>query len=71
MTSKIEILRQALRDVLAQHQVDGTLPTSARFLFYELVVAGVVPKHATGARRADQNVIDALRSLLGVGGEQS
>ena len=63
MTSKIEILWQALRNVLAQHQADGTLRTSARFLFYELVAADVVPKHATGARRADQNVIDALKSL--------
>ena len=63
MTSKIETLPQALRAVLARHQVDGTLPTSARFLFYELVAAGVVSKHATGARRADQGVIDALKSL--------
>ena len=61
--SKIETLRQALRDILAQHQADGTLPTSARFLFYELVAANVVSKHATGARRADQGVIDALKSL--------
>jgi hypothetical protein len=61
--SKIETLRQALRDVLAQYQADRTLPTSARFLYYELVAAGVVSKHATGARRADQGVIDALKSL--------
>jgi hypothetical protein len=44
--SKAEVLRQALRDVLAQHEIDGTLPTSARFLFYELVAQGVVSKHA-------------------------
>jgi hypothetical protein len=61
--SKIEVLRQALRDILAQHQADGTLPTSARFLYYELVAVNVVSKHATGARRADQGVIDALKSL--------
>ena len=64
MTSKIETLRQALRDILAQHQTDGTLPTSARFLFYELVAANVVSKHATGARRADQGVIDALKGFF-------
>ena len=63
VTSKIEALREALRRLLAQHKADGTLPTNARFLFYELVAAGVVPKHATGARRADQNVVDALKSL--------
>ena len=63
MTSKIETLRQALREVLAQHKTDGALPTSARFLFYQLVATNVVPKHATGARRADQGVTDALKSL--------
>jgi hypothetical protein len=63
MTSKIEILRRALRHLLAQHQADGTLPTSARFIFYELVAAGVIPKHATGARRADQDMVAALKDL--------
>lgn len=33
------MLRQALRGLLAQHQADGMLPTSGRFLFYELVTA--------------------------------
>jgi hypothetical protein len=63
MSSKIEILRRALRHLLAQHQADGTLPTSARFIFYELVAAGVIPKHATGARRADQDMVAALKDL--------
>ena len=54
------------RELLARldvHERDEMLPTSARFLFYELVQAGVVPKTATGARRADQNTIDALTHL--------
>jgi hypothetical protein len=63
MTSKTENLRQALRGLLARHQADGMLPTSARFLFYELVSAGVIPKHATGARRPDQDMNDALTDL--------
>ena len=63
MTSKIEVLRQALRAELAKHQADGMLPTSARFLFYELVALGVILKHAAGARRADQDMLDALTSL--------
>ena len=35
--SKVEVLRQALRDVLAQHEIDGTVygarlgPSTARF----------------------------------------
>ena len=45
MMSKIEVLRQALRRLYVQHEADGMLPTSARFLFYELVAAGVISKH--------------------------
>jgi len=56
-------LRQALSELLAEHKDAGMLPTSARFLFYELVQRGVISKHATGGRRADQNMIDALTSL--------
>ena len=48
-------LQRELLKLLAVHEREGTLPTSIRFLFYELVQAGVVPKAATGARRADQN----------------
>ena len=44
-------LQRALMKRLDVHERDGTLPTSARFLFYELVQAGVISKHATGARR--------------------
>jgi hypothetical protein len=61
--SKVEALRQALRELLAQHESDGMVPTSARFLLYELIQGAIIPKHATGARRADQNMIDALTSL--------
>jgi hypothetical protein len=43
------------------------LPTSARFLFYELVAAGVISKHPAGKRRADQNMIDALTDLRNSG----
>jgi hypothetical protein len=63
MTSKAAALRQALLALLARHAAEGMLPTSARFIFYELVQAGVIPKHASGARRADQNMIDALTIL--------
>jgi hypothetical protein len=67
MTSKIEALRQALRRLYAEHQADGMLPTSARFLFYELVAAGVILKHPARKRRADQDMIDALTDLRNSG----
>jgi hypothetical protein len=58
-----EALRQEVLRLYHAHLADGMLPTSGRFLFYELVAAAVIPKHATGARRADQNLIDALTQL--------
>jgi hypothetical protein len=56
-------LRSALLDLLREHEADGAIPTSGRFLFYELEGRGVVSKVVTGARRADQDMSDALTSL--------
>jgi hypothetical protein len=61
--SKIAILRQALLDLLAEHQRDGAPPTSGRFLFYELVQRGIVSKERTAAHRPDQDVSKALKEL--------
>jgi hypothetical protein len=61
--SKVEALRQALRRLFTEHERDGMLPTSGRFLFYEFIQAAIIPKLATVARRADQNMNDALTSL--------
>ena len=71
MTSKTEVLRQALRIQLAKHEADGMLPTNGQFLWYELVQLGVVSKQASGAlkpgakgqRRPNQDLNDALTSL--------
>ena len=56
-------LQRALLALLDVHEREDTLPTSGRFLFYELVQAEVIP----GARRADQNLIDALTHLREAG----
>jgi hypothetical protein len=61
--SKVGRLRAALRELLAEHQRDGALPTSARFLFYELVQRGIISKERQGSRRADQDMIDALTDI--------
>jgi len=61
--SKIETIRNALRELLAQHRQEDTLPTSARFLFYELVTLRVISTEKTGQRRPDQLMIDALTDL--------
>jgi hypothetical protein len=62
-TSKIGRLREALLALLAEHQRDDALPTSGRFLFYELIVRAIISKHPTGKRRADQDMTEALTQL--------
>jgi hypothetical protein len=60
-------LRTQLFRLIEEHRLDGMLPTSARFLFYELVQRSIIAKHSTGARRADQNLHDALTDLREAG----
>lgn len=60
-------LQRALLELLRVHERDGTLPTSARFLFYELVQAGVVSKTRKGARRVDTDTGAALTHLRNAG----
>jgi hypothetical protein len=64
-TAKGRLQRELLKR-LDVHERERTLPTSARFLYYELVQLGVVAKpKPLGAkgRRSDQNPIDALTHL--------
>ena len=69
--SKIEALRQHVLRLYREHLEAGMLPTSIRFLFYELVALSIVSKQASGVlrpgavgqRRPDQDVIDAITSL--------
>jgi hypothetical protein len=61
--SKIGALRELLFNLLQEHERDGTIPTNARFLYYELVQRGQLSKVRTGARRPDQDLHDALTDL--------
>jgi hypothetical protein len=54
--SKIGTLRDLLFALLQEHERDGALPTSARFLYYELVQRGQLSKERTGARRPADDV---------------
>lgn len=62
-------LQRACLELLHEHEADGALPTSARFLFYELVDRGIVPKayrKADGSeakRTPSQDISDALTVL--------
>jgi hypothetical protein len=62
--SKIGRLRAELLELLTEHERDGALPTSARFLFYELVQRKILSKErSTSGRRPDQDMSDALTDL--------
>jgi hypothetical protein len=56
-------LREWCHSALLAHEREGTIPTTCRFIFYEAVMAGVVPKHRDHGRRADQDVIEAIAWL--------
>ena len=62
--SAIGRLRQALLELLQEHRRDDALPTSSRFLFYELVQRGILSKERKAqARRPDQDLHVALTQL--------
>jgi hypothetical protein len=69
--SKAGDLQRAVYDLLngPKHAgTEGGLPTSVRFLYYELVQAGVIPKqYETGARTPDQDMSLALMHLRQTG----
>lgn len=60
-------LQRACLAILLEHQRDGGLPTSNRFVFYELEHRGIVQKQKPGEPRADQPVTNAIKYLRDVG----
>lgn len=61
--TKIGRLRREAYLLLEEHRTAGQLPTSVRFLFYELVQRGVISKARSGARRPDQDLTEAIFDL--------
>jgi hypothetical protein len=61
--SEARYLRRWLISLLRDHEKNGELPTSGRFLFYELVQRGAVSKEGEGRQRPDQPVSKALTWL--------
>jgi hypothetical protein len=63
--TKAARLREAVHELLQRHRAAGELPTSNRFLFYELVQAGVLDKGKTrqNGRGSDQDLSDASKWL--------
>jgi hypothetical protein len=66
-------LQRACLDLIAEHDADGAIPTSIRFLFYELESRGVIPKDyrdANGKKRSrtpSQDVAEAVKVLREAG----
>jgi len=61
-------LQRACLKILHEHREANALPTSGRFVFYELVQSGIVNKKSDNkGRRADQDVGDALFRLRVIG----
>jgi hypothetical protein len=60
-------LQRACLALLREHAEDEALPTSVRFLFYELLDRRVISKTSKGARRPDQDISDAVKHLRDVG----
>jgi hypothetical protein len=56
-------LQRACLALLNEHQRDGAIPTSIRFLFYELVGRGVIPKSYPGKRQPGQDLSEAVMHL--------
>ena len=46
-------IREALIVLIEEHRAQGTIPTSHRFLFYELVVRAIIAKHGDNSVRMD------------------
>ena len=63
--SKAAALREAVHQLLLDHAASGELPTSNRFLYYELVQRGVLDKEKTRqrGRGSDQDLSDASKWL--------
>ncbi|HKH77339.1 MAG TPA: hypothetical protein VKA51_10315, partial [Rubrobacteraceae bacterium] len=68
-TTKAGRLQRSCLDLLLEHEADGALPTSIRFLFYELLERGVVPKvyrrpdGTDRPRKPSQDITDAVGRL--------
>ena len=65
-TAKGQLQRIAL-DYLREKEAAGEIPTSIRFVFYELEQRGLQTKAQTSKRKPAQNLTDAITVLRDVG----
>jgi hypothetical protein len=61
--TKLGQMRQIAYDLLQEHVADGMIPTSIRFLYYELVVRGICSKTKVDSRSPSGLLTTALTDL--------
>jgi hypothetical protein len=60
-------LQRACLELIQEHRRDGAIPTSIRFLFYELEGRSIIPKTYPGKRQPGQDVSEAMTHLREAG----
>jgi hypothetical protein len=60
-------LQRSCLELIKEHRQDGAIPTSIRFLFYELEGRGIIPKTYPGKRQPGQDVSEAMTHLREAG----
>jgi hypothetical protein len=61
--TKIGKMRRTAFDLIQEHVADGMIPTSIRFLYYELVGRGICSKVKVDSRSPSNLLTDALTDL--------
>jgi hypothetical protein len=65
--TKLGRMRVTAHELLREHEAAGTLPTSVRFIYYELVARGVCSKARVDSRAPTHLLIGALTDLRKAG----
>jgi hypothetical protein len=66
-TAAGKLQRHCLKIIEEHRATPDGIPTSVRFVYYELVALGIVSKHGKGTRRPDGEVAYALKHLRDIG----
>jgi hypothetical protein len=66
LDSKKGRVQRACLELMRQHEADGSIPTNGRFVYYEIIQHGILPKHyfdEDGRKKARQPAADVTEAL--------